>query len=163
MGIAMDQEKEIEQLYMDMYNRLIVYANVVLENHALAEEAVQETFRIACTKPNKLLSSPNPKGWLITVLRNVLCNMKRSRANLKRLVVALMGVSSWGDYDEINIDTLYSDLMDDKDFKLLKKVVLEQKSTIEIAQELGISVGACSKRIQRARKKLQQKLKDYSN
>lgn len=161
MGITMNQEEEIEKLYMDMYKQLVSYANIVLENYALAEEAVQETFRIACTKPDDLLSSPSRKGWLIKTLKNVLCNMKRSRASLKRLVGALMGMSSCGDYDEINVDTLYTDLIGDKDYKLLKKIVLEDKSTIEIAQELGISVGACSKRIQRARKKLQKKIKDY--
>ena len=43
-----EQRKKIEQLYMQMYDMLTAYARSSLSEEALAEEAVQETFRIAC-------------------------------------------------------------------------------------------------------------------
>ena len=55
-----EQRKEIEQLYMQMYDMLTAYARSSLSEEALAEEAVQETFRIACQKPEDLCDSPNP-------------------------------------------------------------------------------------------------------
>ena len=49
-----EQRKLISELYLEMFDKLIVYAHSSLENDALAEEAVQETFRIACQSPEKL-------------------------------------------------------------------------------------------------------------
>ena len=43
-----------------------------LRDHCLAEEAVQETFRIACAKADRLAESENRQGWLINTLKNVL-------------------------------------------------------------------------------------------
>jgi DNA-directed RNA polymerase specialized sigma24 family protein len=51
-----DQRSRIEQLYTEMYDFLIHYAVSALKNESLAEEAVQETFRIACAKPEALLA-----------------------------------------------------------------------------------------------------------
>ena len=49
MGLAAHQEEIIAQLYREMYRKLVVYAENAL-NDSLAEEAVQDTFRIACSK-----------------------------------------------------------------------------------------------------------------
>ena len=65
MQLDDNQRKAVEKLYMEMYNALSVYARSALHDHILAEEAVQDTFRIACSKVNDFLSSPNPKGWLL--------------------------------------------------------------------------------------------------
>ena len=53
---------EIERLYLQMYAMLFEYARASLSSDALAEEAVQDTFHIACQKPDELFSSPNPEG-----------------------------------------------------------------------------------------------------
>ena len=47
-------EDQIAQLYTLMYERMLSYAKVVLLDHGLAEEAVQNTFCIACMKPNEV-------------------------------------------------------------------------------------------------------------
>ena len=56
------QRLEIERLYFKLFEQMRLYAVSALENEALAEEAVQETFRIACMKPEQLLGSANPAG-----------------------------------------------------------------------------------------------------
>ena len=48
------QHDMIENLYMEMFDMLFVYANSSIKNEPLAEEAVQETFRIACQKSEQL-------------------------------------------------------------------------------------------------------------
>ena len=159
----MNQDEEIKRLYMEMYDSLISYAYAVLQNNALAEEAVQETFRIACVKPNALFDSKNPKGWIVNTLKNVINNTKRSRAKMNSLLVSLLQSNKWnikGCYDEVDVDVLYSNLLGDADYQLLKKVALEQKTLLEISCELGISVEACTKRVQRARKALRKKLSE---
>jgi len=71
--------KEIDRLYLQMYPMLFEYARSSLSSDALAEEAVQDTFIIACQKPEALCESPNPEGWLVNTLKNVLSNTKRSQ------------------------------------------------------------------------------------
>ncbi len=87
MGLSDTQRQAIEKLYMDMYYSLSAYAQSALNDRSLAEEAVQDTFRIACAKADKFLSSPNPKGWLLNTLKYVIKNSIRSRAVLNRIVV----------------------------------------------------------------------------
>ncbi len=144
-----------------MYDMLFTYAKCLLESPALAEEAVQETFRIACAKPETLAASENPKGWITNTMKNVVRNMKRSYASLTRLVVQslsdeaqLTRMSETDNYTDIE----YSDLIVAEEYSLLKSIVLEKNSIRDAAKELGISVEACRKRVQRAKQKLQKAL-----
>ena len=77
--MTLAQRKFIEKIYFEMYDLLLGYAQWVLENDALAEEAVQETFQTACMKPVDLLLSPNPQGWLFNTLKFTIKNSERSR------------------------------------------------------------------------------------
>ena len=56
----------------------------------------------------------------------------------------------------------YGDVADTKEFKLVYAMAVEGKSTIEMADELGISVAACKKRAERSRKFLQEKINQMS-
>lgn len=85
MGINKEEREIIQQLYLEMYDLLMSYAYGALNNYTLAEEAVQETFRIACSKPESLLNSPNRKGWLTNTLKYVLQNTKRVHGRLKQM------------------------------------------------------------------------------
>lgn len=166
MALDKDQEQVIEELYIDMYYLLSAYAQSALNDRPLAEEAVQDTFRIACAKADDLLTCANPKGWLVNTLKYVIRNMIRSRARLNNLIISSIDFdentiidSTKSVYDE-NIDLLYADLVNSEDYKLLKKIALEKYTMLEAAAELGISVEACKKRVQRAKKKLQDYLKE---
>lgn len=161
MGLTDYQRRAIETYYVEMFYSLSAYAQSALNDRSLAEEAVQDTFRIACAKADKFLSSPNPKGWLLNTLKNVINNAIRSRAYLNRMVIAYLDTDENnipGDIGNPSIDLIYSDLTENKDYKLLKKIALEKCSMLEAAQELGISVEACKKRVQRAKKKLKKYL-----
>lgn len=162
MGLNDNQRRAIEELYQQMYYPLSVYARSALNERSLAEEAVQDTFRIACAKVDDFLSSPNPKGWLLNTLKNVIHNTIRTRAYLNSLVVSSMDFDEnmvQGDTDSPDVDLLYSDLTDSENYKLLKKIALDKYSILEAAQELGISIEACKKRVQRAKKSLKIHLK----
>ena len=159
MSLDKNQQKFIENLYIEMYSSLLAYATSVLKHSQSAQEAVQDTFSIACAKVNELSASPNPKGWLVKTLKNVIRNMERTRAVISRMIITSIDIYNIGASKEIsieeqNVDLLYSDLENSEDYLLLKKFALDEHSMLEIAQELGISVEACKKRIQRARKRL---------
>lgn len=157
MGLNGNQQRTIEELYKQMYYPLSAYAQSTLNDRSLAEEAVQDTFRVACAKANDFLSSPNPRGWLLNTLKYVIKNTVRSRAYLNNMIVSTLDFDEniiFEDMDAPDIDFLYSDLVDSEDYKLLKKIVLDKYSMLEASQELGISVETCKKRVQRAKKKL---------
>lgn len=156
------QKKQIEGLYLEMYEKLMVYASSNLENEALAEEAVQETFRIACQKPENLCGSSNPQGWLVLTLKNTIRNMKSSRATAKRIVEEFLMVqlkASTVSEDRIDLSVLYQNVANLEEFRLLSEMAVEGRSHEEMARARGITVSACKKRVQRAKEILQRKIK----
>lgn len=163
MGNSMPDEKQITKLYQEMYGRMVAYASSVLGDRNLAEEVVQDTFCIFCTKAETTLQHENPQGWLMRTLQNVMRNMQRHRAAVNRLMMKAFRVKNWEAllvYDQENVDLLYGDLAARADFQLLKRVVLDGCTMLEAAEEYGISVEACKKRIQRLRTHLKKKLSD---
>lgn len=154
MDSGSPQEKEIERLYKEMYPVLFAYAKNVLQKLPLSEEAVQDTFCIACTKSDSFLQSGNPKGWLMATLKFVIRNTMRQWSKIENLrTLSLNSEESvlLITYDEGNIDVLYENLAAREDFQLFKKIVLDHYSMREAAEEFGITVEACKKRVQRLR------------
>lgn len=156
-----DQHDMIKELYMEMYDMLLAYASCTFSEQSLAEEAVQETFRIACQRPEQLCGSQNPKGWLVNTLKFTLRNMKRSRESAQQLLsryLALQTDSITFSVDKISLEVMYENVADLEEFKLVKEMAIDGKSHLEMAQSRGISVAACKKRMQRAKEFLQKKL-----
>ena len=156
------QKRTIESHYLRLYPFLIEYARSSVSEASLAEEMVQETFLIACSKPDAFLDSPNPEGWLVNTLKNVIRNAHRSRENARQLLQ---------DYINANAETavaadplaqpelLYADLVNTEEYLLVKAIYLDGVSYLELSQKLGIHIHACRKRVQRAKEFLQKKLK----
>ena len=155
----------IEELYIEQYDMLLAYAMRALKNSALAEEAVQETFRIACQKADILYKSENKEGWLLITLKNVILNIEKIqwRSNRK---IAEFSKTLEGFYDGpsgIDLDVLYKDLASTEEYILIKEQVLAQKSIRELAESRKISIAACKKRIQRAKEVLRKQLIDMED
>lgn len=153
-------QSDLEQIYREMYPTLYAYALRILKDHALAEEAIQDTFCIACAKREQVLSTPKPQGWIMLTLKHVMQNMLRSQRKLQKLLFLTASEELSVDSPELlDVDVLFGNVSDSEDFRLLKRISLEQCTIVELAQDLGISVEACKKRVQRARKRLQKELK----
>jgi len=155
------QRLEIEGLYFELFEQMRIYAVSALENEALAEEAVQETFRIACMKPEQLCDSPNPRGWLFNTLKYVIQNTRKIRNRAINLIAeytAHREVAPQWSVDAINPDVLYEDVLNSEEYQLLKAYALEGQSLLELAQARGITLNACKKRLQRAKEMLKQKI-----
>ena len=158
MELNKEQDKLIAQLYQEMYTQLCIYAMNALNDKGLAEESVQDTFRIACMKASILIESDNPKGWIILTLKNVIRNIQKNRAVINSLVVSSLSINEMeitAPDDDMEFNVIYSSLLDKDDFKLLKMIAIDKYTMLEASQEFGISIEACKKRLQRAKKKLQ--------
>lgn len=157
--------REIELLYVKNYDMLITYAVHILHNKELAEEAVQETFRIACQKADAACECGNKEGWLLNTLKNVISNMEKLqfRAN-RRLEEYTTWIATLQDkINYIDLDVLYNDIAGLEEYILIKELVLEEKSIRELAESRGISEAACKKRVQRAKQVLRNRLNDIND
>lgn len=167
MGLDHRQDEFVSQLYREMYYQLMAYAKSALTNEAMAEEAVQDAFRIACAKIEDLMGSENPRGWIVLTLKNVIRNTRRELASLNNLVVATLSMEDEAfvesrtaatditqRVEDSEIDILYSDLLTPDEYKLLKLIALHRYTMLEAAEEFGISVETCKKRVQRTKEKL---------
>lgn len=156
-----EQNRKIEELYREMFDKMKVYACCSLDNEALAEEAVQETFRIACQKPEQLCESANPRGWLVQTLKYTIRNIQRNRETAKRIMEKYL-MTQIDDFtfseDRIDFYILYENVADTEEFKLLSEMAIEGRSHLEMANSRGISVSACKKRVQRAKETLRKRI-----
>ena len=154
--------RKIEQLYLEMYDMLFSYARCSFEEESLAEEAVQETFQIACQKPDQLCESANPKGWLVNTLKFTILNMKRNREHARHILsIYLIDQKERIAFseDKLSLQLMYEDISDLEEFMLIKEMAIDGRSHLEMANARGISVSACKKRVQRAKETLQKKMK----
>ena len=78
---------EIEALYITHYDKLFMYAVRILKDETLAEEAVQETFRIACQKANVFFEHRNKEGWLVNTLKYVISNIEKMQFRANRSMI----------------------------------------------------------------------------
>ena len=157
MGLTCEQDLFIEALYRDMYKQLCTYANNALHDRGLAEEAVQDTFRIACSKPDDLMSCPNPRGWILTTLKHVIANIRRQRITIINMMISTPDakeISVPTTTAEVDVEVLCEQVLGEEDYRIFRMIVFDKCTMLEAAQTAGISVEACKKRIQRAREKL---------
>ena len=147
--------KFIETLYIKNASLLFNYANIILSNDSLAEEAVQETFVIACIKQHALENSPNPEGWIMNTLKNVCRNIQKNRNYyLSRILSLNESVLGTTDLESDDLwETNVQGFISKEDFMILKKIILDGYSYKDLAKELGISIEACKKRAQRAKQR----------
>ena len=101
---------EITEKYTELYTMLLTYAVYKLKNESLAEEAVQETFRIACQKADAFYDSKNRNGWLVKTLKNVISNTQRKqfRAHTYSMDLVVPQEDFSQITDNIDLDVLYS-------------------------------------------------------
>lgn len=177
-----DELKFIADLYEKHSKALLKYATIILDKQN-GEEAVQNVFWILCRKDKKdangeykiekIMKYDDPVGWLYKTLRFSIQKIIRKKQQYTQLMVYTppqadidfgieMGMEDFPDERPIDedVDFLYSDLANDKEFKLIKEFSVDDKSLKTMADKYGVSIRAVEQRLYRARKKLQ---KTFSN
>ena len=155
-----------EQHHANMYR----YAIKKLHNSEIAEDCIQETFRIATEKVEVLANHRNIGGWLMQTLKNQIALFFRSEAQKKKLYAKiaekdgsyLTYIDNW--VSEAVIygmkDKLLADLSEKE--QLLYNLFYERKLKIkEIAQRENTTEAAVKMRLMRLRNKIYDKMKGF--
>lgn len=149
----------VENLYEQMYPHLLRYAMASIRDRVQAEDAVQEVFIIACSKIEDVMDSPNEKGWLVNTLKYVIRDHHRMEAKCRNLVEKLISMEAdKPEYTEPQILFFQHNKDVSEDLRLLQQLYIGGLTMKEIASAEGITVEACKKRVQRARKRLRNAL-----
>ena len=118
------------------------------------EELVQETFLTAIRRIDALRDCASPKAYLIQILRNVIGYRLRSMKYADGLAEKLReaGPAEEEQYrDELDPEILYRGLVSDGELRLLLRFYRDGCPQKELAEELGIDLGALKMRLKRAR------------
>lgn len=149
-------------MYIRSYDMMFAYAVTLLGNASTAEEAVQETFRIACMKPEALIQSENPMGWLVNTVKHSVRNIKRTQ--VRRRIGAVLSLDKVEEHLAVPeagyAAAEMSNLMTDEEYRVLNWHVLLNVPIKDIAESMNISEEACKKRIQRTKKRVRKLLSE---
>lgn len=157
-----EQDRFIEELHLLYFNKLTIYATSVLRDSTRAQDVVQDTFHEAVLHIDRLLAHENPRGWLMVTLKNKIRESERAR---RRYITRFLSLDSdiatelvaeieqLDDSDQQVYLKLEQTLTKDENH-LLRRLIFENASHLEVSQELGITVWACQKRLERVRQKL---------
>jgi len=151
-----EQQALLHDLYIENHASMLAYARVRSGNLDDAEDAVQETFRIACGRIVVVQESPNRVGWLMQALKFVLRKQQEAKKNALILPDDAEMLAAVADpHAASQLHTAeYAALLGDEDYKILDRSVLQKASSKELAAELGIKDDNCRKRLERVRTRL---------
>jgi len=131
-----------------------------LGNTADADDMLQDVFEKAMLKRERFCSVENARAWLFRVARNALIDryrLKREQLELPDDIVADIPESEAVDNLSECIPRVLSELSED-DREVITRCDIEGMPQQRYAQMKGVSLAAAKSRIQRARKRMRQRL-----
>ena len=145
------------QRLVDLIPRLRRYARALVNDHASADDLVQDTLERAWAKLHLYRRGTDLRAWLFTVMHNVHVNKVRSARATDPLddeMPELAQRAAQGDSLVVrDLDRAIARLPDEQRVVLLL-VTLEEMSYDQVAHALGIPIGTVMSRLSRAREKL---------
>ena len=152
-----EQKSFVDKHYRADYKKLFYYAKSSNLDDSHSEEAVQDTFKIACAKIDDFQSSLKPEAWLMKTLKYVILNMKKCQWHAKKYLLSATiteGFAIKHDLTDVDYEMLFGDIAKSKEFKLFIRVYLDGLTTKEAAREFGLTLETCKKQLQRLKKKI---------
>jgi RNA polymerase sigma-70 factor (ECF subfamily) len=158
-----EQAEPFDRLFRSTFRRVMAYC-LRRTSETAARDAVSEVYAIAWRRRKRLPGGENDAAlWLLGIARNVPANQARGQRRWARLLqraaeVERPAVTSHGDGNGL---TDLSEAMADlpaTDRELLRLAYWDDLSHADIAAVLGISAGAVSTRLHRARERLRVRL-----
>ena len=161
----------VEGLYRQHFKKLFLYADAQLNDPERARDVVQDTFHEAIRHVDTLSTHENPGGWLMRTLQNKLRESERAR---RRYLLRFLSLDSdfpdgvfpeGGALPEEPPDTgpappgespleKIEKALTPEEYRLLKRLVFDRASHLQVAREFHITVYASEKRLERIRDKL---------
>lgn len=157
----MDRSEWVEGLFREEYPKLVGFANKRLQNEDQAQELVQETFKLLWEKSEDLQDHPNIRGWLRSTLKNKLLIFWRTgQTDLERFVYCELDTVAdpAGSSEELLTRLTEAEILavarkklSAEDYHHLLRITVDGASHAAVSQELGISISASQKRLERSR------------
>ncbi|MEB5482252.1 RNA polymerase sigma factor [Shouchella clausii] len=166
-ALSYDLQRYLYDSFFRFAYKEIIY---LLEDHALAEDIIQEAFLKATAKRHQLKNVASGKQWVRRIVRNQMLDSIKSKknrhwtnledvykVNVKDSSPLEVAASIENNVEDVlRNQMLHEAIMELKEEyrTLLIKYYMEEKPYKEIALELGISEQVIAQRLFRARKKL---------
>ena len=163
---GMSQNDFFDALYSKQFSKMWTYAFALISNDELAKEIVQDAFVEALLHIDQLIVSEHPEFWLQKTVKNKVLHVRREQARYTWRLTSLSEGQIVDYHAEKQLreaeeaDSLsqlrrtIAEKLTSQEVRLLKRIAMEGATYKTVAEELGISIGACQKKIQRIRKKL---------
>ena len=140
----------LETLYDRYSKNLYLLAKYRLDDDEKAQDDVQMVFLVAASKIGTLKSHQNKKAWLYQTMQNIvkqlLYNKKYTKENyLREILTDQIDTDKYIKPIEIEDLGLIEDLKDglkEREYKYLVERFVNEKTTQEIADSLGLSYSA---------------------
>lgn len=161
-----EQGNFLENLFRSYIRKLTLYAEAKLQDPNRAQEVVQDAFQEAILHIDTLSDHPNPGGWLMQTVKYKIQESERAR---RRYMLRFLSMDTELSAELIPSGELIPDLPEangvspiekiqkalaPEELQLLKRLIFDGASHLEVSQELGITVWTSQKRLERIRKKL---------
>ena len=156
------EKRELEQQYIDSYQRMLTVARLILKNEDEASDAVSDVFaRLA--DGSMVLPEENPERYLMATIRN-LCITRIRRMTLHERIERRLSLSEPTQASMASEREMAKEMIDyaektfsNQTWRIFQLRFDEGLLYREIAEQLGISEVAVYKHLAEALKKLKEK------
>lgn len=165
----------LETLYDRYSKNLYLIAKYRLDDDEKAKDAVQMVFLVAASKIEVLKSHQNKKAWLYQTMQNItkqlLYNKKYTKENyLREILTDQIDTDKYIEPLQIEDLGLIEDLKEvlkEREYKYLVERFVNEKTTQEIANSLGLSYSATTsfgnRVMNKVKKHMEQRNKENQN
>lgn len=156
----------IAEIYHTYYRKLYIFAFSILGKQADAEVVVQEAFVVACQRPEELMRSKNPVGWMKSTVRHRALHILEDQKRTASLFMSLELLDhskepSCSDSSDSELAEFCQSVVPKDDFAFFLRIAKGSSTYLEEAQQQNIKLTTCYKRFERIRERLQQALSEF--
>jgi RNA polymerase sigma-70 factor (ECF subfamily) len=164
---------EFNNKLMQLQDNLGYFARSLTNNNEEAKDLVQDTNIKALTNRDKFQPNTNLKAWTYTIMKNTFINNYRRKVKANTIVDTTEDLYYLNTTKEAKYESPDSSLAAEEINRNIKQLDENQRTPFEmhnqgykykeIADHLDLSIGTVKSRIFFTRKKLMEKLQDFSN
>lgn len=164
---------EFNNKLLNLQENLAYFARSLTANEEEAKDLVQDTNFKALTNRDKFQPDTNLKAWTYTIMKNTFINNYRRKVKANTIVDTTEDLYYLNTTKEARYEAPDSNLAAEEINRNIKRLDEDQRMPFEmhnqgykykeIANHLDLSIGTVKSRIFFTRKKLMEKLQEFSN
>lgn len=145
---------DFEWFYKNTKNLIFSYLYHHVRDTSALEDIAQEAYVIALEEWDILKKHPNPAGWLMVTVKNLVRGYHRQYYRTEHVEEHAEIPYEEPAFDMLVMEDLLDSVYGNKDRELAKKYFLEEESVEALSKELGISEGNMRTRLYRMRRRM---------